>query len=200
MSLNILNQLSDNFKVNKMSIENENSKTPVNEKDYAQTPKWFMESLLNLTNSPCFLLDVCANEATAKSLAYYSLEEKGQDAITLAWSQNNFCNPPFSNIMPFIDKAAYEATRGNTTTMLLPNNPETAYIRQVKSVADTIIEMPFRLKFLRPNGELFLDKKGKEQGPKFSCLVAIITPLGLHAPKRSMYYDFREGFYKVGAK
>jgi phage N-6-adenine-methyltransferase len=183
-----------------MSIENQSSTTPKSEKDCAQTPIWFMNSLLNLTSSSCFLLDVCANKATAKSFAYYSLEEKGQNALELAWSKNSFCNPPFSNIMPFIEKAEYEATTGNTTTMLLPNNPETAYIRKVKEVADTIIEMPFRLKFLRPNGEPFLDKKGKEQGPKFSCLIAIITPLGLHAPKRSMYYDFREGFYKVGAK
>ncbi len=79
-----------------MSIENQNSSTPVSEKDCAQTPIWFMESLLNLTSKSCFMLDVCANEATAKSLNYYSLDEKGQDSLKLAWEHDNFCNPPFS--------------------------------------------------------------------------------------------------------
>lgn len=183
-----------------MSIENENSLTPVNEKDCAQTPKWFIASLLSLLGKESFDLDVCANEATAKANIYYSLDERDENSLNLGWLDLNWCNPPFSNIEPFINKASLEATKGKTTIMILPNNPETAYIRAAKACADTIIEMPFRLKFLRPNGEPFLDKKGKEQGPKFSCLVAIITPLGLHAPKRSMYYDFREGFYKVGAK
>ena len=183
-----------------MSIENQNSSTPKSEKDCAQTPKWFVKSLLSLLGRESFDLDVCANEATAKASLHYSLDEREENALELGWLDFNWCNPPFSNIQPFIDKAFLESLKGKTTAMILPNNPETAYIRSVKAGADTIIEMPFRLKFLRPNGEPFLDKYGKEQGPKFSCLVAIITPLGLHAPKRSMYYDFRDGFYKVGAK
>ncbi len=79
----------------------------------------------------------------------------------------------------------------------MPNNPETAYVRYAKEWADTIIEMPFRIKYRKPSGEMFLDNKGKEQGPQFSCLVAIFTPLGIKKPNTSfMYHDFREGFYQ----
>jgi len=85
---------------------------------------------------------------------------------------------------------------GTTTAMIIPNNPEVAYRRKLKEVCDTFIEMPFRLKFLRPDGSKFLDKNGKEQGPKFSCAVGIITPIGLKAPSRVIEYDFRPGFYE----
>lgn len=179
-----------------MSVTNVSSSTPKNEKDFAQTPMWFVESLLDFIGKKNFVLDVCANKATSKGLNYFSLEENGQDSLILDWAPNDFCNPPFSNIMPFIEKAAYEAAKGNQTCMIMPNNPETAYVRKAKELADTIIEMPFRLKFLRPDGGMFLDKKGKESGPLFSCLVAIFTPIGLKCPTRNIYHDFRIGFYK----
>jgi len=179
-----------------MSISNENSTTAASEKDCAQTPKWFMKSLLALTGKSEFKLDVCANAATAKADLYYSLDEREENALKLDWLDFNFCNPPFTNITPFIEKSAYEASRGNSTFMIIPNNPETAYVRKAKELADTIIEMPFRLKFLRPNGEKFLSPKGTENSPKFSCLVAIFTPIGIKASTRFMYHDFRVGFYK----
>lgn len=182
-----------------MSVSNQNSTTKPSEKDLAQTPVWMIDSILSLLgNRTGFDLDVCANEATAKADLYYSLDEREEDALKLGWLDFNFCNPPFSNVMPFVEKAHMEALNGKTTVMILPNNPEVAYIRSVKKVADTIIEMPFRLKFQRPNGEEFLDKKGKAQSPKFSCLVALITPLGTQTTTRTMYWDFRVGFYKKG--
>lgn len=177
-----------------MSVKN--STTPKEEKDLAQTPVWFVESLLDFIGKKNFTLDVCANKATSKGLTFYSLDEAGQDSLLLPWESNNFSNPPFSNIMPFILKSVSEAELGNQTCMIIPNNPETAYVRKAKELADTIIEMPFRLKFLRPNGEMFLDKKGKESGPLFSCLVAIFTPIGLKCQTRNIYHDFRTGFYK----
>ena len=81
--------------------------------------------------------------------------------------------------------------------MIIPNNPEVAYRRKLKEVSDTFIEMPFRLKFLRPDGTPFISEKTKkEQGPKFSCAVGIITPMGLKVPSRVIEHDFRPGFYK----
>lgn len=159
--------------------------TKTSEKDCAQTPWWFIKALEQLLGLN-FYLDVCANDETAKAVRHFSLDEDGNNGLLLPWDDVNFCNPPFSNITPWIEKAAHEATMGKTTAMIMPNNPETKYVRLAKEAADTIIEMPFRLKFLRPDGSDF------DGGPQFSCLVALITPLGLVAPTRTFYYDFRK--------
>lgn len=181
-----------------MSVDNNNTTTKESEKDLAQTPWWFIKSLREYAGIQSFDLDVCANKDTSKGEIYYNLEE-GRDAIIEPWGKVNFCNPPFTNILPFLKKSEMEARYHKFSTyMVLPNNPETKYIRYAKEISDMIIEMPFRMKFLRPNGEKFLDKKGKENTPKFSCLVAVITPLGLKVPTRHVYHDFRVGFYKKG--
>ena len=169
------------------------SNTPVSEKDYAQTPRWFINSLESLMGKR-FQLDVCAERKTAKCVRYYNLDYNREDALELPWLDFNWCNPPFTNIESFIDKCVIEAQSGNTSCVIMPNTPETAYVRKIKQVADTIIEMPFRLKFLRPDGSAFISDSGKENSPKFSCLVGLVTPIGLIAPTRFMYHDFRIGF------
>lgn len=184
------------------------STTPVTEKDLAQTPDWFIKSLEAHLNHPIDM-DVCALPETAKAEAYYSLVDDN-DALVADWvtdwqecEEEDFiypfcyCNPPFSDIHTWMDKVIEQVGVGADVAMLLPNNPETAYIRKAKRYAETIIEMPFRLKFLRPDGTKFLDKNGKEQGPLFSCMVAMFTKVGLSQPTHHTYHDFREGFYRV---
>lgn len=177
------------------------SNTPETEKDLAQTPMWFIESLTSLLGIGHFDLDVCALEKTKKAATCYSLAERGENCLELHWGQWNWLNPPFSDITPFLEKAVNQSLSGyKNTAAIMPNNPETGYIRYAKQYADVIIEMPFRLKFIRPDGTPFLDKKGKEQSPQFSCLVAIFTPIGSKRKNPShMYYDFRDGFYNKKA-
>lgn len=173
----------------------ETSTTPESEKDLAQTPKWFIDSLTAFLGIESFELDVASLEATKKAGYCYSLAERGENSLELPWDLWNWCNPPFSNIAAFLEKAVEQASTGyRNTAVLIPNNPETQYVRYAKEWADTIIEMPFRLKFKKPNGMLFLDKKGKEQGPQFSCMVAVFTPLGLKRPAINIYHDFRVGY------
>lgn len=184
-----------------MAVDNHNSNTLENEKDLGQTPFWLIRSIESLVGNE-FDLDVCCLKKTAKAKNYFTLEED-RDCFINPWVGNAYgptlawCNPPFSNVMPFIERALDQCEQhGTTTAMIIPNNPEVAYRRKLKEVCDTFIEMPFRLKFLRPDGSKFLDKNGKEQGPKFSCAVGIITPIGLKAPSRVIEYDFRPGFYE----
>ena len=75
--------------------------------------------------------------------------------------------------------------------MLIPDKPEVKYTRLCRTLADTIIHMPFRLNFLRPDGSEFLDKDGKKQGPKFPVMLVIFTPWGQAVPVRDIYIDFR---------
>lgn len=174
-----------------MEAYNGNTTTPAEEANLAQTPMWFYEALEKQLRLK-FELDVCAIAATAKCENYYSLLEREEDSLKLPWAAHNFCNPPYDDILPWVDKAIIEAGRGNVSALLAPDKPEVKYIRKSRRFADTMIHMPFRLKFLRPNGKKFLDKKGKESGPKFPVTVVLFTPWGINFPVRDVYVDFRE--------
>ena len=166
-----------------------NSTTKEDEKDLAQTPVWFVKAVENYLRIK-FTLDVCCIKETAKCKKYYSLKEK-RDGLSLPWSKYNWCNPPYSDITPWVIKASNEALKGKTSCLLIPDKPEVGYVRECKKLSDTIIHMPFRLNFLKPDGTEFLDKEGKKQGPKFPVLVALFTPFGIDMPTRDIYYDFR---------
>lgn len=195
-----------------MAVENDNSTTPVKEKDLAQTPWWFIKSLESHLGKR-ITLDVCAQPDTAKAENFYSLEE-GLNAMDRNWYEDGidclgvsdnelkpypicYCNPPFSDVTTWILKSLSEVANGCEVWMMIPNNPETEYVRLAKSEATFIIEMPFRLRFLKPDGSEFSGKNGKPQGPKFSCLIAVFRPSRMK--ERTFYYhDFREGFYANG--
>ena len=172
-----------------------NTTTPETQQDCAQTPWWFIESVKDYT-SLIIELDVCCAPNTAKASQFYSLDEKSNciNGLETSWVKTNWCNPPYSDIKPWVGKAAYESRLGNTTLMLIPDKPEVGYTRLARQHADTVIHMPFRLNFLRPDGTEFLDKNGKKQGPKFPVCVYIFTPQGLRMPIRDIYHDFRIGF------
>ena len=172
-----------------------NTTTPESDQDCAQTPWWFIESLEDFTNLQ-IQLDVCCSSYTSKADHYISITE-GSDGLKTSYSAfgANYCNPPYSNITPWIEKAQKEAVRrGAVTLMLIPDKAEVGYTRLAREHADTVIHMPFRLNFLRPDGSEFLDKNGKKQGPKFPVCVYIFTPQGLRMPIRDIYHDFRIGF------
>jgi phage N-6-adenine-methyltransferase len=168
-----------------------NSTTPDDEKDLAQTPpelvKWIED---NITGRP-FDLDVCCIAATAKAPIYYSLIEQGIDSLKIPWLSLNWCNPPYSDIMPWVDKAISEAEKGNTTVMLIPDKPEVGYIRKAWDHCDTFLRFPYRINFIRPNGKPFTTPDGKKQGPKFPVVAIVFTKLGLTAPSRVVYIDDR---------
>lgn len=174
-------------------MKNNQSTTKASEKNSAQTPQWFFDSLQEHLGVQ-FDLDVCANKATAKVSSYFSLDEGGNNGLINSWHNTNFCNPPFDDVASWINKAVVEAGYWKSTAMLFPDTPETGYSRLAFDHADTIIKMPFRLRFLRPDGTEFLDKHGKKQGPQFPCVVAWFTPLGLKVPTRTVYHDFRIGY------
>ena len=169
-----------------------NTTTPESEQDCAQTPWWFIKSLESYT-SLNIDLDVCCSPSTAKAKSFLSLDI-GLNGLNASWHSVNWCNPPYSDIKPWVDHANNESATGKATLMLIPDKPEVAYTRLARQYADTVIHMPFRLNFLRPDGTEFLDKAGKKQGPKFPVCVYIFTPQGLQMPIRDVYHDFRVGF------
>ena len=66
-----------------------------------------------------FEVDVCAEDNTAKCPTYYTIET---DAFLQHWRKDGsvcWCNPPYSNIKPWVSKAIDESKKGVTTVMLV---------------------------------------------------------------------------------
>lgn len=77
------------------------------------TPQW----LFNWLNSRFeFQLDAAATEDNAKSDNYYSAQHSG---VANPWHSPTFCNPPYSNVGPWVAKAFNEWSRNEVESCLL---------------------------------------------------------------------------------
>ena len=84
-----------------------------------------------------FLFDVAAQKHNSKCLYYSS------DSLHIDWTQNNWCNPPFSLIGEFIDKAVQEACLGKHTTMICKAATETKwFLKAVKHAKEIVFLTP----------------------------------------------------------
>ena len=164
-----------------------NTTTPADEQDFAQTPPWLVQAV-EAWRGIKFELDVCAQPQTAKCAAFYSLQT-GLDGLSLPWASVNWCNPPYSLITPWVNKAIIEP---GDTFMLIPDKPEVAWFRHAWGNAREVWHMPFRVNFLRPDGSEFTDAKGRKQGPKFPvCLMVFNGRNDKGKPSVVDYVDLR---------
>jgi hypothetical protein len=95
--------------------------------DTRDTPPDLFADLVKLYGK-AFALDVCACHSNAKVLgAYYTLEglasqgkivRPGVDGLSGRWTKDWFCNPPFSEIGRWVDKAW---ASGQPGLMIVPN-------------------------------------------------------------------------------
>lgn len=88
---------------------------PELEPDERYTPAGYF---LPLHRRYCFTLDVCATAESAKLPRYFTAQ---QDALVQSWAgERCFCNPPYSDIEPWLRKAWGSAAE--LVLMVLPNN------------------------------------------------------------------------------
>ena len=90
-----------------------------------------------------FQLDVAADQENTKCENYYTKED---NALFNKWQGVNWCNPPYSNIEMFVDKAIFEAQDGNMTVMLLPVRTSNKYWKKILANA-SIVFIGGRIKF-----------------------------------------------------
>ncbi|AXH79404.1 MAG: DNA N-6-adenine-methyltransferase [Circular genetic element sp.] len=103
------------------------------------TPDYIFDYAGEISGNPDndfkFDLDVCADAENAKCEKYYTIDD---NAIFQNWDKFNFCNPPYSNIEPFVDKAIFEARKGNHTCMLLPSRTSNPYWKKIFDNANVL--------------------------------------------------------------
>lgn len=77
--------------------------------------------LANLADHEAFDLDPCADELSCWGEKFFT---KKDDGLLQLWHGRVFCNPPWSNVAPWVEKAWQElvAFRALSVTFLLPDN------------------------------------------------------------------------------
>ena len=80
----------------------------------------------NLDEEFLFTLDPCATQENHKCEKWYSITD---DGLSLPWGgEHVFCNPPYSQIAKWVEKAYREAQTDKTVVVLLiPSRTDTRY-------------------------------------------------------------------------
>lgn len=124
-------------------------------KDHWSTPDEVVEYAKSLYGLN-FVLDACATELNAKAPVYIN---ESVDALRVdRWPVEGdgahavWCNPPYSDVMPWVDKAAEQAERyGTTTVMLLKFDTSTTWFERLYEVAQIISPIiGGRVQFVHP--------------------------------------------------
>src|SRR5574343_1018882 len=80
-----------------------------------------------------FDVDVAAEAGNTKCDMYYGpdqLDEGKRDGLKAVWGERTcWCNPPYGDILPWVNKAADEHMA--TTVMLLPVDTSTAWFKRI---------------------------------------------------------------------
>ena len=110
--------------------------------DIWATPNDFFNSLNAEFN---FTLDPCALPENAKCKKFYTPEQNG---LNQDWSgEIVFCNPPYSEVSKWVEKAYKEAKRGAKTVMLIPSRTDTKWFHEFIYKKHEIRFVKGRLKF-----------------------------------------------------
>tara|TARA_Y100000401_G_C8226539_1_gene175995 strand:- start:145 stop:531 length:387 start_codon:yes stop_codon:yes gene_type:complete len=91
--------------------------------------------------------------------------EDGKDGLVESWKINTFVNPPYSNIMPWVQKAIYECEQNKIqVVMLLKMDTSTMWFATLKQAGAQFLWINRRLKH-RTNS-----------GASFASMLAVLTP------------------------
>lgn len=122
-----------------------------------------------------FTLDVCASHENTKCARYFTSK---QDGLARSWAgESVWCNPPFSDIAPWIAKAWSEHGHAAGVVMLIPSTrtEQGWWQKLVEPYRDrpgsplTVEFLPDRIRFTKP-GQKFV---GPGERPPFGCCLLI---------------------------
>ncbi len=136
-----------------------------NPRDCWETPDWLFQKLDRLYH---FTLDACANATNHKCLVWH--EGDGPPDPNTHWWGRVFCNPPYSNISPWVEKAIREWPSCELIVMLLPSRTDQAWFHQLRQVAD-IHFIKGRIQFVPPPGV-------KKSSNREASIIAVFKPFG----------------------
>ena len=112
-----------------------------------------------------FDMDVCASKKNHKHENYITIKQDALNPKT-PWGKSNWCNPPYSNILPWYERAINEAETNRATTVFLSKWDHSTkhgqlalkHFRKIYFIAE-------RIKF-----------EGADQTCNFPCFIGILRP------------------------
>lgn len=132
-----------------------------------------------------FDLDVCTTSKLAKCSNYYTLDGPDpRDGLIEPWEGNVFCNPPFSHVGAWVDKAWKEHLRDQDRVicLIVPSNrtEQPWWQEHVEPYRDAprqhqlkTINLPRRRLFNDENDQPILNKYGKVGSPEFGTTLLV---------------------------
>lgn len=164
------------------------SKTPKEHKDFWATPFDIFRGIENYLGLK-FNLDACASPHNTKCKRYITAE---MDCLTCDWGEkgkNVWINPPYSNPLPFVERAIQQCRENNhTIAMLLPADTSTKWFRRCTVYASRLIFIvDGRISFLNP--ETGKPKKGNSKGSVvvfFSKKQRVIPAVTTYVPLKTL--------------
>ncbi|WP_325893333.1 phage N-6-adenine-methyltransferase [Grimontia sp. NTOU-MAR1] len=157
------------------------SNTPPEHRDKWRTPHTLFKALDNEFH---FAIDVAASDDNHLCEQYHTEKSCGLSAnwdapaISYAW-----CNPPYSNIKPWVEKASQQAKQGIGCVMLVPQDQSVGWFKQaIRHCAEVRIITGGRLAFI--NAATGLPVKGNNKGSQ----LLIWRPFNVY-PVNTCYVD-----------
>ena len=138
-----------------------------------------------------FTIDVAAGVHNAKCARFFSVED---DGLTQSWvGERVYCNPPYSNIRPWVEKAWRERL-AELVVMLLPANRTEqkwwqAGVEPFRDRPGSVLRtrfLPGRLRFLKP-GQVVIRPNER---PPFGCVLCVWDRVGLSMkPEETLFSE-----------
>ncbi len=133
------------------------SKTPEPQRDLWQTQPYvfkYYDARFNFSH------DVAATSSNALAVFYFTEED---DALTKEWGRSSWCNPPYSDISAWVDKAIEQTSRGfRKVVMLLPAATSVAWFAKAMAHCSECHLITGRIAFI--NSETGLPVKNNNIG------------------------------------
>jgi len=128
------------------------SNTKLKNKDYWQTPYYLIPQIEGLFDVK-IKLDPCSKDIiSAKASQFFNEKENG---LNQDWSKHltgdndaAFVNPPFSNILPWINKSIEECKKGCKVVFLHPHTADTDVYQLIESHTSSQLSPTQRLGFI----------------------------------------------------
>lgn len=144
-----------------MNAENK-SFTPKEIKDLWQTPSEIFKSMRKEFDFNC---DVAASfRNTFIPHNHFGEQYSGEfkDALNCDWDTVNWCNPPYSEIGPWVNKASIEHEKGRSIVMLIPADTSVKWFKRAYETCNEVRFISGRLSFI--NAETQKPVNGNNKG------------------------------------
>lgn len=168
------------------------SHTPIDIRDLWQTPP---EIFAALNREFRFIADVAASNLNHLLPIYLTEHE---DALNQDWAAQfpigfAWCNPPYSDISPWVAKATEEAKKGMGTVMLVPADTSVGWFSQArKSCTEVRFITNGRLSFIR--ADTGKPVNGNNKGSMLLIWNPFLSDFGITG------YVNRDALMAIGAK